>query len=67
MTYSAIIIDDEPIARDILENHLSKIDQIAVVAQCKNAAEGFSALSAHNVDLVTSCKNVMTKSHIMFV
>ncbi len=65
-TYNAIIIDDEPMAREILEEHLSKIDQINVVAQCKNAAEGFSALSKYEVDLVFLDINMPEVSGIMF-
>ncbi|TVZ53299.1 LytR/AlgR family response regulator transcription factor [Dokdonia sp. Hel_I_53] len=65
-TYNAIIIDDEPMAREILEEHLSKIDQITVVAQCKNAAEGFSALSKYKVDLVFLDINMPEVSGIMF-
>ena len=39
-TYKALIIDDEPTAREILESHLEKIDLIEVVGSCKNAMEG---------------------------
>lgn len=47
-----IIVDDEPIARDILKGHLDKIDRINVVASCKNALEAFRAINDHPVDLV---------------
>ena len=36
-TINCIIVDDEPIAREILENHLKKIESISVVGSCKNA------------------------------
>lgn len=65
-TYNAIIIDDEPTARDILERHLSKIDVIHVVASCKNAAEGFSALSSETVDLIFLDINMPEVTGIMF-
>ena len=65
-TYNAIIIDDEPMAREILESHLSKIEQISVVASCKNAAQGFSALSAHDVDLVFLDINMPEVTGLMF-
>ena len=64
--YNAIIIDDEPMARDILESHLSKIDQITVVAQCKNAAEGFSALSTYDVNLIFLDINMPEVSGMQF-
>ena len=34
-TIQCIIVDDEPIAREILENHLRKIAKINVVSTCK--------------------------------
>lgn len=65
-TYNAIIIDDEPMAREILESHLSKIDQIAVVSTCTSAAAGFSALSTHDVDLVFLDINMPEVTGLMF-
>ncbi|WP_339847816.1 LytTR family DNA-binding domain-containing protein [uncultured Dokdonia sp.] len=65
-TYQAIIIDDEPMAREILENHLTKITQVNVVAVCKNATEGFSALSKHDVDLVFLDINMPEVTGLMF-
>jgi len=49
---NCIIVDDEPVAREILENHLSRIGQVHVVASCKNAVEAFQAINNHPVDLV---------------
>ncbi|PCI36141.1 MAG: DNA-binding response regulator [Flavobacteriaceae bacterium] len=51
-TIQCIIVDDEPMARDILENHLSKIKDIKIAKSCKNATEAFSAISLHSVDLI---------------
>ncbi len=50
--YKALIIDDEPIARGIIETHVSKINEIEIVASCKNAIEGFSILNKENIDLI---------------
>ncbi|NLP58912.1 LytTR family DNA-binding domain-containing protein [Lutibacter sp. B1] len=47
-----LIVDDEPIAREILENHLSKINAVTVVATCKNAIEAFNEISSKQVDLI---------------
>jgi len=65
-TYNAILIDDEPMARTVLETHISKIDQIHLVAICKNAAEGFSALSSHKVDLIFLDINMPEVTGLMF-
>lgn len=48
----SIIVDDEPVAREILERHISKITSIEVVASCKNAIEAFKVISSQNIDLV---------------
>jgi DNA-binding LytR/AlgR family response regulator len=47
-----IIVDDEPIARDILNEHLGKIDRIRVMASCKNALEAFQAINDYRVELI---------------
>jgi len=49
---NCIIVDDEPVAREILENHLEKITSIEVVASCKNAMEAFQTISSKSIDLV---------------
>lgn len=49
---TCIIVDDEPVAREILEGHLDKIGNIQVVASCKNAMEAFQAISSQKIDLV---------------
>ncbi len=47
-----IIVDDEPVAREILETHLAKIEKVKVVASCKNAIEAFNAINQFKVDLI---------------
>jgi len=47
-----IIVDDEPVARDVLAQHLAKIESVELVASCKNALEAFEAVNAHEVNLV---------------
>lgn len=64
--YRAIIVDDEPTARDILETHLSKIETIEVVASCKNAMEGFSILASQKIDLIFLDINMPEVSGLMF-
>jgi DNA-binding LytR/AlgR family response regulator len=47
-----IIVDDEPVAREILESHLAKIDSIKVVADCKSAIDAFNVISSEKIDLI---------------
>ncbi len=49
---NCIIVDDEPMAREILENHLQKIDTIQLIGTCKNAIEAFNLINSHKIDLV---------------
>ena len=51
-TVNCIIVDDEPVAREILENHLLKIETINIVATCKNAVEAFNELNSNVIDLI---------------
>jgi len=47
-----IVVDDEPVAREILETHLAKIEKVKVVASCKNAIEAFHVVNNQKVDLI---------------
>ncbi|NJC27301.1 LytR/AlgR family response regulator transcription factor [Neolewinella antarctica] len=49
---NAIIVDDEPLAQDILETYLEKIPQIDLIAKCDNAFEANDVLKAQDVDLM---------------
>ncbi len=51
-TINCIIVDDEPVAREILDQHLSKIEGVNVLAFCKNALEAFNMINAKKVDLI---------------
>ena len=63
---SCIIVDDEAIAREIIATHLSKIDNVEIVAQCKNAIEAFNYISNNKVDLVFLDINMPEISGIAF-
>lgn len=49
---NCIIVDDEPVAREILENHLKKISSIKVEGSCKNAIEAFNYINSTHIDLI---------------
>lgn len=49
---NCIIVDDEPIAREILENHLQKVKAVNIVATCKNAIEAFNEINSSQIDLI---------------
>lgn len=49
---NAIIVDDEPLALDVLETYIEKIPDINLVAKCSNALEANTALKEHDIDLM---------------
>ena len=52
MSLSAVIVDDEQLARDELAYLLKNIGDVDVVAQGKNGVEGVNLIREHNPDLV---------------
>jgi len=63
---NCLIVDDEPVARDIIENHLQKIAHIHVLASCKNAIDAFKEISSHQVDLIFLDINMPEISGLLF-
>jgi two-component system, LytTR family, response regulator LytT len=52
MSLSAVIVDDEQLARDELAFLLKNVGDVEVVAQGKNGVEGVNLIREHNPDLV---------------
>src|SRR5438445_116779 len=52
MPLSAVIVDDEQLARDELAYLLKNVDDVNVVAQGKNGVEAVNLIREHNPDLV---------------
>lgn len=63
---SCLIVDDESIARDIIAAHLSKIENVHIVASCSNAIEAFNHISNNAIDLVFLDINMPEISGISF-
>lgn len=49
---TCLIIDDEPLARQGLENYVQQIDFLAVKGVCKNAMQANTILKEQNIDLL---------------
>jgi len=47
-----LIIDDEPLAREILRQHISGVEALQLVGSCSNAVGAISFLQEHSVDLL---------------
>ena len=52
MPLSAVIVDDEQLARDELAYLLKDLDDVSIVAQGKNGVEAVNLIREHNPDLV---------------
>ncbi len=52
MTYNCLIVDDEPLARELIETYLEKLPNFDVVASCKSALEASTILAETKVDLM---------------
>lgn len=47
-----IIVDDEPLAQEVLEAHILRYGQLVIVAKCSHALEAFDVLHKETVDLM---------------
>lgn len=63
---ACIIVDDESVAREIIETHLSKIPGITLVGSYKNGVEALNCLREHTIDLVFLDINMPDISGISF-
>ena len=52
MKLSCLLIDDEPPALKVLASHISQINGLEIVAQCKNAIEALDVLHQKTVDVI---------------
>lgn len=49
---NCIIVDDEPIARDILKTYIAQIPYLTLVASCEDAFEAMRILNEKEIDLI---------------
>lgn len=61
-----LIVDDERIAREILEQHLAQMATLQVVGSCKSVPEAFDVLQRNAVDLVFLDINLPEVSGLSF-
>lgn len=78
MTYTCVIVDDEELARELMENHLSQLSDFKLVATCESAIEASKVLQQQQIDLLfldiempvlkgtDFFKNLIHKPHVIF-
>lgn len=52
MKTKCIIIDDEPLARELIRAHIQKLENFDILAECGNAMEAMEALRKKQADLI---------------
>lgn len=52
MKIKCLIIDDEPIARDVIRTHLEKLNDFEIVQEHENALNALSFLKQNRIDLI---------------
>jgi DNA-binding LytR/AlgR family response regulator len=49
---NVIIVDDEPLAQDVIETYVEKMPELNLIQKCNNALEANEALKKHDIDLM---------------
>jgi DNA-binding LytR/AlgR family response regulator len=65
--WNCLIVDDEPIALEIVENYCQQLSNLNVVGLCKNALEAREALQLHHVDILFIDINMPVLSGLAFI
>lgn len=47
-----IVVDDEPLARQVMENHISRIDELQLLGQYANAVDAFRIVAKTAIDII---------------
>jgi DNA-binding LytR/AlgR family response regulator len=47
-----MIVDDEPLALDVLETFIARLDNLELVCRCDNAVEAYNCLQSEQIDLM---------------
>jgi len=62
-----LLIDDEFLARQLLEGHIQKVPYLELVGSCERAAEGLAVLQSQQVDLILLDVNMPELSGLNFL
>jgi DNA-binding LytR/AlgR family response regulator len=52
MKLRCMIVDDEPLALDVLETFVERLDNLELVCRCSNAVEAYNCLQNEHIDLM---------------
>ena len=51
-TIHCIIVDDEPLARELVAAYVSKLENWEIRASCRSVAEAYEALYQNDIDVI---------------
>ncbi len=63
----SLIVDDEPVAREIIQTYCSHLPNLLVVASCSNALEAKAILKQHKIDILFLDINMPVLDGIAFL
>lgn len=66
-TLFCLIVDDEPLAQDVLGTYIGRIDQLKLVCKCESIEEASEVLSSRPIDVVFLDLNLGSVSGIDLV
>lgn len=52
MKIKCLLVDDEPLALNVLEEYIKNISEFEIIAKCENAVEAFEILRNQRIDLI---------------
>jgi DNA-binding LytR/AlgR family response regulator len=52
MKTKCLIVDDEPLARELIRGHVEKLENVEIVAECSDAMKALNILREKQVDLI---------------
>jgi DNA-binding LytR/AlgR family response regulator len=52
MSLKCVIVDDEPLAIEVIETYIDKVDGLELVSSCENAVQAFDLIKKQTVDLI---------------
>lgn len=64
---NCLIIDDEPLAQEVIATHIAQVATLNLVQQCSNAMEAFEALHKNKIDLIFLDINMPVISGLNFL
>ena len=52
MKIRCLLVDDEPLALDVLESYIARMDGLELAARCENALQAFDVVQSQPIDLI---------------